>query len=265
MLGVEGLCFSYGRQQVLKDVQLQLPLGQLVYLLGANGAGKTTLLRLLLGHLKPDSGSIRLKGSDMSQMSLRQRAARLSYVPQNHDYSYDFKVADMVLMGRSRFYRWYQRPGRGDVAAMQGWLERLGILPLQDRLFCSLSGGERQLVLLARALFQEARIILMDEASANLDLHHQLMVMKMAKRLSREGYLVLVATHQMEWAFRYADRLLVMEDGGLTSYQDLSQDGLLQQLSRIYACQLQRVVLEDGQRLILPSADTLAIPEHPIT
>lgn len=258
MMQVSGLFFDYGRHRVLQDVSLRLPLGQLVFLIGANGSGKTTLLRLLLGQLQPTAGSIRLQGRDSSRLNARQRAGLLSYIPQNHDYSYDFLVRDMVLMGRSRYYRWYQRPGHKDQAAMEDCLAHLGILHLKDRLFRTLSGGERQLVLLARALMQEAGAILMDEVSANLDLNHQLMVMKMARRQSRTGKLVLIATHQLEWALRYGDSLLVIEEGRISHHQDLSQDALLAQLSRVYACPLEKVILGDGRSLILPSAEALS-------
>lgn len=258
------LHFAYGKQAVLTGTSLNLQAGQLVFLVGANGSGKSTLLRLLLGQLKPGQGQVCLSGQDIAPLSLRQRAALVSYIPQHHDYSYDFTVADMVLMGRSRFYRWYQRPGREDHKALQKVLDQLGIAALASRLFCSLSGGERQLVLLARALIQQAQVLLMDEVSANLDLHHQLMVMKMAKALSRKGYLVLIATHQLEWAFRYADSLLVMEQGQAACYQQLDGEDLLNQLSRIYACPLERLHLPDGQTLVLPSAEALDIHQKPL-
>lgn len=259
MIQVQQLSFAYGSRPVLADISLHLEPGRLVFLIGANGSGKTTLLRLLLGQLKPAAGSILLSGQDSRRMSPRQRAGHMSYIPQNHDYSYDFLVSDMVLMGKSRFYRWYQRPGKQDMAAMEDCLARLHIPHLRDRLFCTLSGGERQLVLLARALMQKAGTILMDEVSANLDLNHQLMVMKMARQLSLEGYLVLIATHQLEWAFRYGDSLLVTENGSITGFEDFNEDALLEMLCRVYACPLEKITLSGGRTLILPSAEALKL------
>lgn len=260
MIRLEQMSFGYGAKPVLQDVNLQLDQGQLVYLVGANGSGKTTLFRLLLSQLKPQQGRVLIQGQDTHSLSPRLRAGLISYIPQNHDYSYDFLVSDMVLMGCSRFHRWYQRPGRNDVERMEAGLERLQILGLRDRLFRSLSGGERQLVLLARALMQEAQVILMDEVSANLDLHHQLMVMQRARQLSREGYLVVVATHQLEWPFRYADCLLVAEEARITSHRQLDSGALLEQLCRVYRCPLKLVRLPDGHTLVLPSAEALQIP-----
>ncbi|MFO1329169.1 MAG: ABC transporter ATP-binding protein [Rubrivivax sp.] len=202
MLKAESLHHAYpGGAAVLEDVSLELRAGRTVCLLGPNGAGKSTLLRCLLGLEKPGRGRVLIDGEDIAAHGARWRARHMAYVPQNAEGAFPFSVHDVVMMGRSAHLRFMADPGEADRRAMDDALARLQIAHLAPRQFNQLSGGERQLVLLARALAQQARILVMDEPCTGLDLGHQVQVLRAMRSLAADGYAVLLSTHLPEHAF----------------------------------------------------------------
>jgi len=212
-LSIEGLRFAYHRHEVLRGVELSADAGQLVCVLGENGAGKTTLFRCLLGLLDGYAGQIRLDGDDTGRMTAREMALRIAYVPQAGAPAFNYTVFDTVLMGTNVLTPGLTTPGASqrDIAAQT--LELLGIAELGSRGYAELSGGERQLVLIARALAQRSGVLVMDEPTASLDYGNQFRVMRQVKSLAEAGYLVLVSTHSPEQALRYADAVAVLRDG----------------------------------------------------
>lgn len=215
-LSATGLRFAYSqRQPVLLGVDLQLQPGELVYLLGPNACGKTTLLLCLAGLLSPLQGAVELDGVPIEKIPVRVRAKRLAYVPQLHEPPFSYTAWQVVLMGRAPFLAGWQGPKREDRRAAWEALEQLGITGLAPRAYTSLSGGEQRLVLLARALAQGARYLLLDEPDAHLDPAHALGVQRTLRRLAQRGHGILASTHSPTHALLYPDRALLMGGGKL--------------------------------------------------
>ena len=211
---VQNLTFSYGKQPVLQDVSFSVQKGTLTAVLGANGAGKSTLFRCLLGFLTPQAGEIRLSGRPLSAYSRREAAGKLAYIPQSSEPIFNYTVLDTVLMGTTGTMNVLQRPGRRQQEAAMQALQRLGIEALAQR---GISGGERQLALIARALVQNAEILIMDEPTANLDYGNQQRVLAQIRALTARGYTVLLSTHNPEHALRYAHRILALQGGHIAA------------------------------------------------
>lgn len=212
---VSHLSFSYGEHGVLKDVSFTAEQGQLIALLGPNGVGKSTLFRCMLGLLSGYTGTAKIDGEDTRLLPARELARRIAYIPQSHYPSFNFSVFDMVLMGTTAQVSGISCPKKQQMDKVDEVLRRVGLYELRSRGFMQISGGERQLVLIARALVQDARVLLMDEPTSNLDYGNQLRVMEETRKLSREGYCVIESTHHPDQAFLYADRILALKDGTL--------------------------------------------------
>jgi len=214
-LTVRGLSFAYGAHQVLDRIDLDLRRGELCALFGPNGTGKSTLYRCILGHLRHD-GSVTLDGEDLSRLRPPQLARRISYVPQQHTNPFPFTVLDMVLMGRTPHLGGVFGPRRGDVEACERVLAQVGLAAERDRLYHTLSGGQRQLVLIARALAQDCQVLLLDEPTASLDFGNQMFVWRTVRDLARQGRAILVCTHEPNHVLWFCDRVLALgRDGRL--------------------------------------------------
>ncbi len=216
-MGVEvrNLCFSYGREPVLRDVSFTVEPGEILAVLGPNGVGKSTLFQCLLGFLKPTAGAVLLDGTDISRLSQPELAKHIAYIPQSAGSVFNYTVLDMVTMGMTGRLGLLETPGPNHREKAMEALRGLGIDHLASRGCNQISGGERQLMLLARALVQEAKVLLMDEPTANLDYGNRFRVMKRVEDLSKQGYTVIFSTHEPGHAFRYADRVLALLGGSV--------------------------------------------------
>ena len=213
LIEARGLSLRLGERQVLQDVALELRPGDCAALLGPNGAGKTTLIRALLGFVRPDAGEVRLDGEPLLRQGRRAIARRIAYVPQAHAPTFPYSVREIVGMARAPKSGWGGRPTAEDEAAIAGALERLSIGAFAERSYAELSGGERQAVLIARALAQGAQVLLMDEPSASLDLGQQVRLMRLLGGLAAEGRAILMSTHQPELALRWFNRAILLHRG----------------------------------------------------
>ena len=213
MIDVRDLSFSYGSRPVLRDIRFHVEEGEFVSLLGANGAGKSTLFRCILGLLRGYAGTALLHGEDTAKLSPRQMARLAAYIPQTASPTYNYSVEDIVLMGAAARLGPLRSPGARDRERVEWALEKIGIEHLRRRCFHHISGGERQLVILARALVQDAKILLLDEPTASLDYGNQILVLSQVRQLSREGYTILQTTHSPEHAYLFSDRILALQDG----------------------------------------------------
>jgi iron complex transport system ATP-binding protein len=212
-LETRNLGFSYGRREVLRDISFTLGRGELLGLLGPNGSGKSTLFRCVLGLDRGYSGLVLMEGEDIRRKEPAAMARLAAYVPQIHQPSFNYSALDMVLMGAGGG----QRPTARQKEAAEAALETLGIADLRDRDFRRLSGGEQQLVLIARALAQGAKILVMDEPTANLDYGNQIRLLIQIKDLSRRGYSVLLSTHNPDHAFSFADRVIALQNAEIAA------------------------------------------------
>jgi iron complex transport system ATP-binding protein len=207
------LTIGYRDRVVGRHLDIALTPGEVLALLGPNGGGKTTLLKTLLGLLSPLSGQVRLGDRLLSDYSSSRRARLLAYVPQSHVATFAFTVEAIVLMGRTAHNNLLSSPSAADRAIVAQALDRLGIAHLRQRPYTMISGGERQLVLLARALAQEPRYIILDEPTASLDFGNQGKVMQEIRKLSASGHGVLFTTHDPNQAMRAADRVFLIRNG----------------------------------------------------
>jgi iron complex transport system ATP-binding protein len=214
-VNIEGrdLTIGYPDRTVGRGLDVALSTGEVLALLGPNGGGKTTLLKTLLGLLKPKAGEVRLGGKPLDNYSIRERARVVAYVPQVHISTFAFTVETVVLMGRTAHGSLFSRPTGQDRAVAQAALERFGIAALASRPYTMISGGERQLVLLARALAQEPQFIVLDEPTASLDFGNQGKVMREIRALAKSGHGVLFTTHDPNHALRAADRAYLLREG----------------------------------------------------
>ena len=212
LLQAHGLGYQLGARALLENVTLSIHPGDCIALLGANGAGKSTLLKLLLGLLKPASGQVLLHGQPLSALDRRSIARHLAYVPQNHVPSFPYSVRQIVTQGRLPITGLGRAPSADDLAAVDHALHELGIEHLAQRTYTELSGGERQLVLIARALVQQARLILLDEPVTGLDFGHQLRLLDRLQRLAASGLAILTTSHRPEQALAGANRAWVLHE-----------------------------------------------------
>ena len=196
---------------VIKNLDFNLSPGEILCMLGSNGIGKTTLFRSVLGSLQLLGGDIRIDGTSLLTMTKQDRAKLISYVPQSHTPPFPYKVLDVVLMGRAVHINSVSAPKKKDIAIAMGALERLQIISLSERIYTQISGGERQLVLIARALVQDTKYLLMDEPTSNLDYGNQIRVLKVIKMLAREGKGVLFTSHYPDHAFLCDSNVVIIE------------------------------------------------------
>lgn len=219
-IDVEHLSFSYGNHQVLRDLSFHIPDHTLLNVLGPNGVGKSTLFRCILCLTSNYTGTVRVNGKDLRNLSIRQRAREIAYIPQTHTTTYDYIVADVVLMSARAKGTLFSTPKPAQIARAWDALERVGIAHLGHRPYTQISGGERQLVLIARAIAQNARTIIMDEPTSSLDFGNTIRVLSAVRELAREGMSIIQSTHQPDHAFLYADKTLVINKGALYAFGD---------------------------------------------
>ena len=253
MLAVDSLAFGYPHHTVGRDVSFALDAGEVMCVLGPNGSGKTTLLRTVLGLLPLHEGKILFNGKDFSSFPRREIARFAGYVPQAHQPYFAYSVRDMVLMGRSAHLGTFSMPGAHDLEVAARVLESLGISQLADRPVTEISAGERQLALVARALAQEPRLLVMDEPTASLDFGNQVRVLERIAALAASGISILFSTHDPDHAFLAAQRALLLAEGRVLALGTPREVIRADTLQRLYHVAVQVVPLEGGGHTCLPA------------
>ena len=254
VLDAHGVSFAYQRTPVLADVSLRVEDGGVLALVGPNGSGKTTLLKLLLGLLKPSAGTVRLRGKNLAGLRLRELARELSYVPQAHREAFGHRVVDVVLMGRMPHTSFFARYGAADRRIAGDALEKLGISHLADRPYTEVSGGERQLTLIARALAQGTRTFLLDEPTNGLDYGNQVRLLERILDLSREGFTFVLSTHHPDHALAVADRMVMMRQGRVVRDGPTAHVVTEESLAEIYGVDVRLCHVAEGVPVCVPSA-----------
>ncbi|MBU5425888.1 heme ABC transporter ATP-binding protein [Tissierella pigra] len=213
-LEVKDLSFSYGKKAVLKNISLNIEKGNFISIIGPNGSGKSTLLKNLNNLYKPDNGSIFLDGLNIKKVKPRELAMKIALVPQNTVIDYDFTVEDIVLMGRHPYKGRFQKEDESDYRIVNEAMEMTNTLYLKDRIITEISGGERQRVIIAKALAQNPSIILLDEPTSHLDINHQIEILNLLRKLNQEkGTTIVVVIHDINLASRYSDEIILIKDG----------------------------------------------------
>jgi len=216
-LVADALAIGHATSTIGRGISLAVVPGEVLCLLGPNGSGKTTLFRTLLGLLPPRGGRVLLDGSDLSRLSRRAVAQAVAYVPQASAPPFPFSVRESVRMGRASRVSSFAQPSRRDDAAVEAALDRLALHHLAERPVTEISGGERQLALVARALAQEPRFLVLDEPTASLDFGNQGRVLGHVRELADAGLGVLLSTHDPDHALAYSDRVALLSGGALTA------------------------------------------------
>lgn len=217
LLEVRGLTFAYQERAVLSDVTFSIGAGEVVGLVGPNGSGKSTLLRLALGLLAADRGELQVVGAPVATLSRKALARHAAFVPQDTVMEIAFTVRDVVAMGRHPHLGRFQPETPTDEAAIQWALAATSTQALATRTLQELSGGERQRVILARALAQQATLLLLDEPTANLDVAHQLEMLMLVRAVVQEGRCALIAIHDLAMAARFCDRIVMLSEGAVVA------------------------------------------------
>ncbi len=250
-LSVSHLSFAYDKTPVLNDVSFTLGDGRLLAILGPNGVGKTTLFRCILGEQKRYSGTVAVDGADARTLNARALADRIAYIPQTHAPAFRFPVRDMVLMGTTHRVSPLSAPKAREQAIAEEAMARLGIEALAEKDFSRISGGEQQLVYIARALAQQAKLLLMDEPTSSLDYGNQLAVLATVKALTKDGYTVLLSTHNPQHALWFADEILALKNGAVAAAGETKKELTPALLKTLYGTEF-RLLETDGGPVILP-------------
>ena len=245
-IGLDGVTVTLGGRAVVRDVTAEVEVGEWVALIGPNGAGKTSLLRAVAG-LLPCDGIVRLDGVPLVELGRRERAQRLALVPQEPRTPPWLTVAEYVLMGRTPYLRPLAREGAGDREATARALSRLELEELAERPLGTLSGGERQRVVVARALAQEAPIVLLDEPTASLDIGHQQQALDLLDALrAADGLTLVAAMHDLTLAAQYADRVLLLDAGRVVADGSPAEVLTEAALAEHYGARVRVVNLDEG-------------------
>ncbi len=246
---IKGLEFEYRSVKALKGVTLEIEESKLTAIVGPNGSGKSTLLKCINRILKPRKGIVYVDGKSIEDLSHSEIAKMIGYVPQSVQQTFPATVFDVVLMGRRPHISWIY--GKRDFERVVKVLKLLNIEDIAMRDFNELSGGQKQKVLIARALAQEPEILLLDEPTANLDLRHQLEVMKLVKDLTRNGLTAIVAVHDLNLASRFADKIVMMKDGNIFAVGEAEEVLTPNNIESVYGIKV-KIIYVDGYLYVIP-------------
>lgn len=249
MIEVKGLQFSYNVLPVLTGVSCHIHQGDFVALVGPNGSGKSTLLKCINRILQPQAGSITINGRELAMIPPDERARFMAYVPQIQRRTYATTVFDAVLTGRKPHISW--RPVERDLDYVAETLHDLHLEDISDKRVNELSGGQQQMVMIARALAQEPNILLLDEPTANLDIRHQFEVLELLRALCRQrGITIIIAIHDINMAIRYASHLMMLKDGCIFAYGDQTVV-TSENIGELYDVKVE-IIRREGHLYILP-------------
>ncbi|PKU25598.1 ABC transporter ATP-binding protein [Telmatospirillum siberiense] len=252
-LEVDGLAIGYGRTVVGRDLSFTLAARQVMCLLGPNGSGKSTLFKTILGLLPALEGEVRLDGERVRDWSRRRFAKAIAYVPQSHRSFFSFTALDLVIMGRTAHIGAFAMPSGEDHDVAHASLARLGMDHLATRSFPELSGGEQQMVLVARALAQEARILILDEPTASLDFGNRVKLLREIRRLADGGLGVILSTHDPDHALQIADQVLLLHQGRALAAGSPAETVTAETLRQVYGVDVAILDAGAGRRVCVSS------------
>ena len=239
MIEVDSVSFRYHQDWVLQDVSFQVRKGEFVGVIGPNGSGKTTLLKTLYRLLTPQRGDVLFDHLSLKKMSRGEIAKKIAVVAQETYPAFPFRVIEMVLMGRSPYLGHLMFESPKDLEIAKRAMEWTEILPISQRPIDELSGGERKRVYIARALAQEPEVILLDEPTTNLDIHHQVEFLDLVLSLNREkGLTILMASHDLNLASEYCDRLILLQHGKIFHMGPPEEVMTRENIEKVYGCQV---------------------------
>lgn len=260
VVSIEQVHFAYQRKAILNNINLDFDRGGVVSLLGPNGSGKTTLLKIMLGLLPPKSGDVIFDGRPLQSIPRPVLARQIAYVPQVHREAFAYTVEEVVLMGRAPYHSFFSAYSAKDHEIAADSLDRLGILHLKERPYTEISGGERQLALIARALTQGADVFIMDEPVNGLDYGNQMRLLDGIRRLAAEGLTFIMTTHFPDHALMTADRVILLKNGTVIDDGKPAQTITQAAIFDLYRVNVNVVSMDCGSRVCMPIwADQAAV------
>ncbi|HHY90550.1 MAG TPA: ABC transporter ATP-binding protein [Clostridiales bacterium] len=258
MLRVENLIGGYGKREVVKDISFHVRQGDVLCILGPNGCGKSTLLKLLLRFIPKKGGRIFLQGQDMDHLHRKDIARLVSYIPQFDSMPFPYTVIEMVTMGRSCHLERWKTPSQKDIDFAYESLEKLRISHLANKLYTQISGGERQLVLMARALCQDTKVLIMDEPTASLDFANQQLVLDAIATAVQGGKSIILTTHSPSQPFTIATNVLLLSQGTVVGFGKPLDVLTSESLERVYGIPMDIVTIRDRNQ----EDRNICIPVH---
>lgn len=248
---VKNLCFSYKiESRLLYDLSFSLNQGDILSIAGKNGSGKSTLLKCVMGYIKDFTGCVLFDGSDIKTIKPKELSKIVAYVPQLSEVYFDFTVEDFVLMGRNSHLRYLEMPKKEDVEIVAKTAENLGISHLLKSKINEISGGEQQLAYIARALVQEPKILVFDEPTSALDYSNSVKIIELIKRLSKEGYIIIITCHNPDYSFELNSVSLMLFGNGKYIFGKTSDIMTAENLSELYGVRIQVVNLEEHNKKV---------------
>lgn len=252
ILDVRNISFSYDDETIFSDISFSISKGDVLCILGPNGTGKTSLIKCLNGLHDIDSGEILINGENMKRLSFKQISKHIGYIPQSHVPSFPFKVFDVVLMGRAPYLNLTDSPNEEDKTIALDALKKLGIADLKDKEYTNLSGGERQLVFLARVLCQKPDILILDEPTSHLDFGNQIRLLEIIDNLAKSGLSIIMSSHFPDHAFLSSTKVAIMKNKHFIDFGAPDDVVTEDNLKKAYLIDVKLIELDNRRKVCVP-------------
>ncbi|WP_405284996.1 ABC transporter ATP-binding protein [Methanobrevibacter sp.] len=256
---VKNISFSYNDEEIFSDISFSIGSGEVLCILGPNGTGKTTLIKCLNGLHDIDSGDILINGKNIKKLSFREISKHVGYIPQSHIPSFPFKVFDVVLMGRAPYLNLTDSPKENDVKIANDALKTLGIENLKDNEYTNLSGGERQLVFLARVLCQKPDMLILDEPTSHLDFGNQIKLLEIIDNLAKSGLSIIMSSHFPDHAFLSSTKVAIMKDKRFIDFGTPEDVVTEENLKKAYSIDVKLIELDNKRKVCVPLKTNLEL------
>lgn len=256
---VKNISFSYDDEEIFSDISFSINRGDVLCILGPNGTGKTTLIKCLNGLHDISSGEVLVNGNNLKSMSFKEISKHIGYIPQSHIPSFPFKVFDVVLMGRAPYLNLTDSPKKEDVEIALNALKTLGIEDLKDKEYTNLSGGERQLVFLARVLCQKPDILILDEPTSHLDFGNQIRLLEIIDNLAQSGLSIIMSSHFPDHAFLSSTKVAILKDKTFIDFGNPDDVVTEENLKKAYSIDVKLIELDDKRKVCVPIKTNLKL------
>lgn len=259
LLEVKNISFDYDGDEIFSNISFSIGKGEVLCILGPNGTGKTTLIKCLNGLHEISSGEILINGENVKNLSFKEISRHIGYIPQSHVPSFPFKVFDVVLMGRAPYLNLTDSPKRKDIEIAEDALKTLGIEHLKDKEYTNLSGGERQLVFLARVLCQKPDILILDEPTSHLDFGNQIRLLEIIDNLAKTGLSIIMSSHFPDHAFLSSTKVAIMKDKRFIDFGTPDDVVTEDNLRKAYSIDVKLVELDNNRKVCVPMKTNLTL------
>lgn len=256
---IKNISFSYDGEEIFSNISFSIDKGDVLCILGPNGTGKTTLIKCLNGLHEINSGEILINGENIKKLSFKEISKHIGYIPQSHVPSFPFKVLDVVVMGRAPYLNLTDSPKKEDIEIALNSLKTLGINHLKDKEYTNLSGGERQLVFLARILCQQPDILILDEPTSHLDFGNQIKLLEIIDNLAKSGLSIIMSSHFPDHAFLSSNKVAIMKDKKFIDFGSPEEVVTEDNLKKAYSIDVKLIELDNNRKVCVPLKTNLEL------